>query len=74
MVGRRGRGARVDLLREYVLVAQDRRRLEVWRRDGGTWVHSIYEAGVKVPLRSISVERGWCPARLTAEAADETRA
>jgi len=43
-------------LREYVLVAQDRRRLEVWRRDGGTWVHSIYEAGVKVPLRSISVE------------------
>ncbi|HWO22175.1 MAG TPA: Uma2 family endonuclease [Kofleriaceae bacterium] len=43
-------------LGEYVLVAQDRRRVEVWRRAGDAWAHSIHEAGAKVPLSSIGVE------------------
>ncbi len=43
-------------LREYVLVAQDRRRLEVWRRDGDVWTHSIHEAGATIPMPSVGVE------------------
>jgi Uma2 family endonuclease len=43
-------------LREYVLVAQDRRRVEVWRLDGEAWTHSIHEAGAKAPLPSIAIE------------------
>ncbi len=43
-------------LREYVLVAQDRRRIEVWRRDGDAWTHSIHEAGDTVPMPSVGVE------------------
>jgi Uma2 family endonuclease len=43
-------------LREYVLVAQDRRSIEVWRRDGDAWIHSIHQAGAKVALPSIGVE------------------
>jgi Uma2 family endonuclease len=46
----------LDSLREYVLVAQDRRRVELWRRDGqsGTWTHSIHDASTKVSLPSIA--------------------
>jgi len=47
---------RLPSLREYVLVAQDRRRVEVWRRDGDAWTHSIHEAGARVPVPSIGVE------------------
>ena len=43
-------------LREYVLVAQDRRRVEVWRRDGEAWANSIYEAGARSLLPSIGAE------------------
>lgn len=43
-------------LREYVLVAQDRRRIEVWRRSGEGWEQAIYEAGAKALLRSIDFE------------------
>ncbi len=43
----------LDSLCEYVLVAQDRRRVEVWRRADGDWVHATYEAGSEAPLRSI---------------------
>lgn len=45
----------LDALREYVLVAQDRRRVEVWHRDehGDTWSHAAYEAGASAPLTSI---------------------
>ena len=43
----------LDSLREYVLVAQDRRCVEVWRREGEGWVHAAYEAGAEAPLPSI---------------------
>lgn len=47
---------RLATLREYVLVAQDSQRIEVFRREGKTWVLSIYEAGATVRLESLGVE------------------
>lgn len=44
----------LDSLREYVLVAQDRRRVELWRREAGGWVHTIHTSGGSVALASIS--------------------
>jgi Uma2 family endonuclease len=42
-------------LREYVLVAQDRRRVELWRREeGDVWHHSVHDAGAHVTLESIA--------------------
>lgn len=38
---------------EYVLVCQDRRRVEVWCRGDGGWTHTVHETGGSVPLRSI---------------------
>lgn len=39
-------------LRDYVLVAQDRRRIEVFSRfDGGEWHHRVFAAGDEVELR-----------------------
>lgn len=46
----------LDALQEYVLVAQDRRRVEVWRRGGDGWSHSVHEAGGKAVLASIGYE------------------
>jgi Uma2 family endonuclease len=46
----------LDSLQEYVLVAQDRRRVEVWRRDGEQWIHSAHDAGAKARLPSIGYE------------------
>jgi Uma2 family endonuclease len=45
----------LDALREYVLVAQDRRHVEVWRRegDGESWSHAAYGSGSSAPLPSI---------------------
>ncbi|MEO7730993.1 MAG: Uma2 family endonuclease [Kofleriaceae bacterium] len=43
-------------LQEYILVAQDRRRVEVWRRSEGTWQHSVFEAGAQASIPSIRVE------------------
>jgi Uma2 family endonuclease len=43
----------LDSLREYVLVAQDRRRVEVWRRLEGGWSHSVHESGSSASLASI---------------------
>lgn len=40
-------------LHEYVLVAQDRRRVEVWQRDGKQWSHAAYGPGEAAPLASI---------------------
>lgn len=40
-------------LEEYVLVAQDKRRVEVWRRDGAGWAHAVFEAGARAPIESI---------------------
>lgn len=46
---------RLGSLREYVLVAQDRRRVEVWRREGDRWVHEVHEAGAVARLPSIEL-------------------
>lgn len=43
----------LDSLQEYLLVAQDRRCVEVWRRDGKGWVHEVHGAGASAALRSI---------------------
>jgi Uma2 family endonuclease len=40
-------------MQEYVLVAQDRRRVEVWRRAAEGWLHEVYDAGAKAALPSI---------------------
>jgi Uma2 family endonuclease len=47
---------RLASLQEYVLVAQDSQRVEVFRREGKTWVLSIYEAGATVRLDSLLLE------------------
>lgn len=46
----------IPSLCEYVLVAQDRRRVEVWRRDDEVWVHTVHDAGRKASLPSIGFE------------------
>lgn len=46
----------IEALREYVLIAQDRRQVEVWRRDGDGWIHSVHPAGTRAPLASIAYE------------------
>lgn len=44
----------LDSLREYVLIAQDRRQVEVWRGGGvGEWVHEVHGAGEGAALPSI---------------------
>lgn len=44
-------------LREYMLVAQDHREVEVYARgSGGSWRRSIYGAGQIVDLPSIGVQ------------------
>lgn len=45
----------LDSLREYVLVAQDRRHVEVWRREGEGWTFAVHESGARVALPSIAV-------------------
>ena len=40
-------------LQEYVLVAQDMRRVEVWRREHAGWASAVFEAGTRVELESI---------------------
>ena len=46
----------IDALEEYVLVAQDRRRVEVWRRTGDDWVHQVANAGESIRLPSIDFD------------------
>jgi Uma2 family endonuclease len=43
----------LDSLQEYVVVAQDRRHVEVWHRRGDDWDHSTHHGGDQVPLESI---------------------
>ncbi len=45
-------------LREYVLVAQDRRRVEVWRRTrvDDEWAHTIHRGGTSASLPSIGYD------------------
>lgn len=46
----------IETLREYVLIAQDRRRVEVFARSsGGEWVHRVYGSGDTVELPSLSL-------------------
>ena len=53
---KRGFYQRLASLGDYVLVAQDRRRVEVWSRGADGWVHEIYEAGATARLTSIDCE------------------
>lgn len=48
---------RIESLREYVLVAQDRRRVEVYRRGpaGADWEQRVYGAGDDVELPSLGL-------------------
>jgi Uma2 family endonuclease len=42
-------------LEEYVLVAQDRACVEIYRRTGETWTHDVYGRGESFVLPSVSV-------------------
>jgi len=46
----------VASLEDYVLVAQDRRLVEVWHREGATWTHRRFERGGRAPLPSIDAQ------------------
>ena len=46
----------IDALQEYVLVAQDRRRVEVWRRAAEGWAHESAGGGESIRLPSIDFE------------------
>ena len=46
----------IESLREYVLVAQDRRRVEVFQRaPDGAWVHHVYGPGDAIELPSLGL-------------------
>ncbi len=46
----------IPSLQEYVLVAQDRRRVEVWHRVDAGWSHGFADAGQSTRLPSIDFE------------------
>jgi Uma2 family endonuclease len=47
---------RIPSLKEYVLVSQDRRRVEVFARSaGGAWDHHVYQSGESFQLPSVNV-------------------
>jgi hypothetical protein len=39
-----------------VVVHQDRRRVEIWSREGDAWSHRVHEGGARARLASIEVE------------------
>ena len=47
---------RLFSLQEYVLIAQDVPRVEVFRRQGDTWIMSEYGPGQRVRLASLDVD------------------
>lgn len=47
---------RLSSLQDYVLVAQDEPRVEVFRREGDAWVFHEYGPGAEVALRSLEIE------------------
>jgi Uma2 family endonuclease len=47
---------RLPSLREYVLISQRERRVEVYRRDGRRWHLDEYGPGERLPLSSLAVE------------------
>lgn len=53
---KRGYYQRLPSLGEYVLVAQDRREVEVWRREEGEWRARTYRAGERAELASIALQ------------------
>lgn len=48
----------IPALREYILIAQDRRSIERWHRasESDSWSHSVYGAGDVLPLLAIGCE------------------
>lgn len=54
---KRGYYQQLASLRAYVVVAQDRRRVQLWARDdeGGAWRHTTHQAGGAVPLPSLGL-------------------
>ncbi|MDX1656544.1 MAG: Uma2 family endonuclease, partial [Candidatus Competibacteraceae bacterium] len=46
---------RLESLGEYVLVAQDEMRVEVYRRQEDDWTHTAYGRGDEVELSSIDL-------------------
>jgi Uma2 family endonuclease len=47
---------RLRSLREYVLVSQEERRIDVYTRDGKRWILDEYRSGERCKLASIDVE------------------
>lgn len=47
---------RLQSLREYVLVSQNERRVDVLRRDGRRWQLDEFAAGERFPLEALEVE------------------
>lgn len=45
----------IEALREYVLVSQHQRRVEVFRRVDSGWTHDVYEAGSTIDLASLGI-------------------
>jgi Uma2 family endonuclease len=47
----------LEALQAYVLVAQDRRRIELWQRTNGDWQYTVHEAGtVRVPSLDVTLD------------------
>lgn len=46
----------IPSLREYVVVSQREKAIEVWRRVGEEWTHEVFGAGTKVTLAAIGCE------------------
>ncbi len=61
----------VPSLRQYVLVAQSERAIEVWTRDGSEWTRAVCREGDAANLESIEAR---IDGRELYEAADEPRA
>jgi len=47
---------RLESLQEYVLVSQDERRVEVYRREGDIWALRDYGAGQEIELASLDAQ------------------
>ena len=45
----------IEALREYVLVSQHQRRVEVFRRVDSGWTRDVYEAGSTIDLASLGI-------------------
>lgn len=46
----------LDSLEEYVLAAQDKIEIDIYRRADGEWEHERYSAGADIALRSVGFE------------------